>query len=148
MHRIKSLAVALLAIALAHAAGANTVKEPSWSSELDKPVRWQHATTAGTLVISTTEALLGLDARSGKVAWRQNGGQAAQKVAGEEAKTKLRDARFHSGLEMFDQGQFTHEGQKKIDGKSHHVLKATFKEGSLPPTVQWLMENAVWFHQD
>ncbi|MDH3644641.1 MAG: PQQ-like beta-propeller repeat protein [Gammaproteobacteria bacterium] len=45
------------------------VKTPSWKSELNAPVRWQHMTMFGTLIVNTNLGLVGIDATSGKRLW-------------------------------------------------------------------------------
>ncbi|QDU61389.1 hypothetical protein Pan216_22450 [Planctomycetes bacterium Pan216] len=69
----------------------------------------------------------------GQEAWQRFAGNQVQSIEGDNLNYELKDARFHSGLEMIEKGEFTHEGDEEIDGWKYHVLKATFEDESPLP---------------
>ena len=66
----------------------------------------------------------------GKRAWKKEPEQNGRLLAGLELAQALREARFHSGIEMLTEGDVTYVKRTKIDGTAFHVLKGKYGKGS------------------
>jgi len=61
---------ALLGILAATAPAANAGPDPLWTASFDKDILWQELTPTGHLVVSSKEALVGINPETGATMWR------------------------------------------------------------------------------